>query len=96
MIAQGKNTNEASIGASNFNHMLNLNILKNHDISEIAYYTLTIETIENPKQEINLTPSENIKYSSYDYVIDKYNVDIKVNENNTFDITETINTYYNV
>ena len=30
-----------------------------------------------------------------DYVIDSYDVDIIVNENNTFDITETINAYFN-
>ena len=41
-------------------------------------------------------PSQNSQYGSYDYVIDKYNVDIVVNENNTFDITETITAYFNV
>jgi len=34
--------------------------------------------------------------TDYDYVIDSYNVDIKVNENNTFDITESIGVYFNV
>ena len=42
------------------------------------------------------TPSKNSQYNSYDYVIDKYNIDIIVNENNTFDITETITAYFNV
>lgn len=42
------------------------------------------------------TPSQKSQYDSYDYVIDSYNVDIKVNENNTFDITETITAYFNV
>ena len=41
-------------------------------------------------------PSEDIRYSKYDYVIDKYDVNIIVNENNTFDITETITAYFNV
>ena len=41
------------------------------------------------------TPSNNNLYNSYDYVIDKYDVNIKVNENNTFDITETIDAYFN-
>lgn len=43
----------------------------------------------------NNTPSKNSKYNSYDYVIDKYNINIIVNENNTFDITETITAYFN-
>ena len=34
-------------------------------------------------------------YDSYDYVIDKYDVNIIVNENNTFDITETITVNFN-
>ena len=41
-------------------------------------------------------PSQNSYYSSYDYVIDKYDINIIVNENNTFDITETITAYFNV
>lgn len=42
-----------------------------------------------------LTPSKNYQYSDHDYVIDKYDVNIKVNENNSFDITETITAYFN-
>lgn len=33
--------------------------------------------------------------NNYDYVINKYDVNIKVNENNTFDITENITAYFN-
>ena len=43
-----------------------------------------------------IKPSENGYYSNYDYVIDSYNVAIKVNENNTYDITEKIEAYFNV
>lgn len=32
----------------------------------------------------------------YDYVINSYNIDMIVNENNTFDITETITAYFNI
>lgn len=46
--------------------------------------------------EMENTPSKNEQYMNYDYVIDKYNVDIIVNENNTFDVTETITAYFNV
>ena len=44
----------------------------------------------------NLTPSSDSKYDWHDYVIDKYDIDIKVNENNTFDITEEITAHFNV
>ena len=32
---------------------------------------------------------------NYDYVINNYDVDIVVNENNSFNITETIDVYFN-
>lgn len=35
-------------------------------------------------------------YNGYDYVIDEYNINMVVNEDNTFDITETITAYFNV
>ena len=41
-------------------------------------------------------PSEDVKYKKYDYVIDEYDVNIMVNEDNTLDITETITAYFNV
>ena len=36
------------------------------------------------------------RYNNYDYEITSYNIDMVVNENNTFDITETITAYFNV
>lgn len=44
----------------------------------------------------NLKPSENEQYKHYKYVIDEYNINIVVNENNTYDITETIKAYFNI
>lgn len=41
---------------------------------------------------INIQAEEN----SYDYVIDNYNVNMIINEDNTFDITETITAYFKV
>lgn len=41
-------------------------------------------------------PSQNSKYNSYEYVIDNYDININVNENNTFDITENITAYFNI
>lgn len=43
----------------------------------------------------DLLPSANYQYKKYDYVIDEYNIDIVVNENNSFDVTETIDAYFN-
>ena len=100
LIAQGSNSGTAISGTSNFNQMSNLSILNGHSVNEIYYYRLSIETIDNANSSLtnatSLTPSKNYQYSSYDYVIDKYDVNIIVNENNTFDITETITAYFNV
>lgn len=41
-------------------------------------------------------PSKLEEYSSKSYVIDKYDVNIDVNEDNSYDITETITAYFNV
>jgi uncharacterized membrane protein len=49
-------------------------------------YALTDETL----------PSQNSLYNTYDYVIDNYDINMVVNENNTLDITETITVYFNV
>ena len=100
LIAQGSNSGTAISGTSNFNQMSNLSILNGHSVNEIYYYRLSIETIDNANSSLtnttSLTPSKNYQYSSYDYVIDKYDINIIVNENNTFDITETITAYFNV
>lgn len=99
LIAQGYNSATAIPGYNSFNQMSNLSILGEHSISEIYYYRLSIKITDNVKSSVNnmasLTPSKNSQYSSYDYVIDKYDVNIVVNENNTLDITETITAYFN-
>ncbi len=50
----------------------------------------------NTQNDTLKTPSTNSFFSEYDYVIDAYDVNIVVNENNSFDITETITAYFNV
>ena len=95
LIAQGSNSSVAPVGVSSFNQMSNLSILNGHSLSEIHYYQLIID-INDDSSESVLTPSKNKEYSYHDYVIDKYDVNIIVNENNTFDITETIIAYFNV
>lgn len=84
-------------GTSNFNQMSNLNILNGHGVDEICYYKLSIDINDSLNNTIsNNTPSKNYKYNSYGYVIDKYDINIIVNENNTLDITETITAYFNI
>ena len=46
--------------------------------------------------EEKLTPSKQYQYDYLDYTIDKYDVNIVVNENNTFDVTEVITAYFRV
>ena len=43
----------------------------------------------------NYTPSLINEYKDFEYVIDAYDVHIVVNENNSLDITETIEAYLN-
>lgn len=64
-------------------------------ISLVIIYPLNTYAISD-YDLVSLTPSKNDNYSSYDYVIDKYDINVIVNENNTFDVTETIDTYFNV
>ena len=98
LIAKGYNSNMAISGNNNFNLMSNLNILKDYSVNDIYYYSLVIEINDSSKsnESLILTPSKNSLYASRDYVIDKYDINIIVNENNTFDITETITAYFNV
>ena len=100
LIAQSSTLKTVTPGSSDFNQMSNLNILDGHNINEIYYYRLSIQTTDsinssNTTISTNLTPSKNYQYHSYDYVIDNYDIHIIVNENNTLDITETITAYFN-
>ena len=82
--------------------------IENQNINDIKYFKINYYTVKGNKiSKDNLTINEKENYNNivlsksgyyrnYDYVIDSYNVDIKVNENNTYDITETIGTYFNV
>ena len=62
-------------------------------ISLLIIYPLNTYAISDSTY---LTPSKSDRYNSYDYVIDKYDINVKVNENNTFDVIETIDTYFNI
>lgn len=94
LIAKSNNQGIAPIANSSFNLMSNLSILNGHSVSEIAYYQLEVNTDGAYYSSDMLTPSKVSDYSYYDYVLDKYDVNIKVNEDNTFDVVETITAYF--
>ena len=50
---------------------------------------------ETEEHEGYIPPSEDSRYRDYDFVIDSYDVRIRVNEDNTLDITEKINSWFN-
>ena len=66
--------------------MSSVNKLKDKDISKINYYMVEID-IDTTSPNIN---------SSYEYTINKYDINIKVNEDNTYDIEEKITAYFNI
>lgn len=96
LIATASSNSFAVSDKSKLNFMSNLNILGNNDVQDIKYYRLEINIDNSTSTNTNTTPSEIDLYDSHDYVIDKYDVNIVVNEDNTFDITETITAYFNM
>lgn len=94
LIAKSNNQSSASVANGSFNLMSNLSILNGHKVSEIAYYQLEVNTDSAYYSSTMLTPSKVSDYYYYDYVLDKYDINIKVNEDNTFDVVETITAYF--
>ena len=84
---------EAENGTNKFNHFCFNRELEPYSINQVKYYVLNIEVLDDENYN---TPSKYYAYKSDDYVIDKYNIDMIVNENNTIDITETITAFFNV
>lgn len=78
-----------------YNQMISKDYIKTGSVDSIYYYTMDV-SVEKKEQGAILTPSQSGLYNHFDYVIDKYDVNIKVNENNTFDVTETITAYFNI
>lgn len=77
-------------------HMLNTStITPGYTVNDIKFYSIMVATTNANNTIPVTTPSALEEYSNYPYVIDSYNVKIKVNENNSFDITETITAYFN-
>ena len=59
-----------------------------------GYYTISGKTTEEEESE-DLPPSQQKKYGSKDFVIDDYDIYVRVNENNTLEITEKLNVWFN-
>ena len=95
LIAKSDKQSIAPVANSSFNLMSNLSIISGHSVSEIVYYQLEVNTDGSYYSSDMLTPSKVSDYSYYDYVLDKYDVNIKINEDNTFDVVETITAYFN-
>ena len=96
LIAEANSSNIALTDSNDFNLMFNLDILGEYSTDDIKYYRLIVDVNDDVVSSSSNTPSEDNMYASYDYVIDNYDVNIIVNSNNTFDITETITAYFNV
>lgn len=93
LLAKKDSSFKAKPGTNNFNQMFNLGFLKGHSVQEISYYYVSIEIIDDVFEK-NATPSKTYPYSNFSYVLDQYDVNITVNENNTLDVIETITAYF--
>ncbi len=79
-----------------FNCNFNPNDLKDKTTKDIFYFSYTVNfNVTSTKPLLNI-PSQLDQYKNREYVIDNYDVNIVVNENNTLDITENITAYFNV
>ncbi len=87
-IKNKQNINEKA--KSNYNLMSNID--NSVDISKIVYYKLDITSDEMIVDNTNPSLNNSFEYKSY--VINSYNVDIKVNKNKILDITEDIGAYF--
>lgn len=93
LLAKKDSSFKAKPGTNNFNQMFNLSFLEGHSVQEISYYYVSVEIIDDISEK-NVTPSQTYPYSNFSYVLDQYDVNITVNENNTLDITEMITAYF--
>ncbi len=91
LLTSSKVDHIAIAGEGIFNHFLNTSTYK---ASEIKSYMLVLDDIKVSNNVF--TPSKDSVYKDKEYVIDKYNVNMVVNANNTIDIEERITAYFNV
>ena len=87
-----------TLDSISYTQMSNLNQIKSgYTVDDIYYYNISFEikTVNSIASATSSTKSINQLYNSYDYIIDNYNIDIVVNEDNTFNITEKICAIFN-
>lgn len=65
-------------------------IKKGYTVNDICYYSLEVQN------STNSFGGSSYSSNKYDYEITSYDINMVVNENNTFDITETITAYFNI
>lgn len=69
-------------------------IEEGYTFEDIIYYRLDFTVDE--QDDLNSIPNYDYQYGSYEYVLNKYDINIDVKENNIFEITENIGAYFNV
>ena len=82
---------------NSYSNVGNISQIKSgYSANDILYYSLSVninDIIQSTEAISNTTNQDN---SRYDYTIEDYKIDIIVNEDNTFDVTETITANFNV
>ena len=90
-IVSNKTYGEAPVGESTYFQLMDTSILNGRDVSVLSKYKLFVETYYDEEEEETIDEITDSYSPSYqDYEISKYHVDIKVNEDNSFDIKESI------
>ena len=94
-VATSYSTKTADAGTSSFAMMSDDSYLERsgYSIGSIDYYVVTVYILDS-LEGADFTPSNDPRYSSEDYVIDGYDIDVIVNEDRTFTIREHITAYF--
>ena len=102
-VATSTITKTAPVGSSSYTQMSSTSSLADgYTASNIKKYDLVVDVQDEEEidsdyfadSDVNKTPSKNSVYKTNDYVIDAYDVDITVHEDNTFDVVEEISAYF--
>ena len=95
MVATSYSTKTANAGTSSFAMMSDDSYLERsgYSIGSIDYYVVAVYILDS-LEGADFAPSNDPRYSSEDYVIDGYDIDVIVNEDRTFTIREPITAYF--
>ncbi len=105
IIARSTKTEQPTTAKENYSMNIILyanDFLGNYDINDIAYFKINYYKVKgnllpdfNNINDSNVTNITNTTDNDQ-YTLTEYKIDIKVNENNTFNISEYIKAYFNV